>query len=175
MRFASVDQLPPGLRKLFDEQFVRTDDGKIVERSAPIKPVRSRVPEPEPEPIEIPPLVPYAAMNVGADAIALGALNKTETRFYEILKSREEYVWIGVHTMRFRLAANTHYTPDFTTLGRDGILTQWDAKGGWTFEDAQLKMKLVARMFPFFRWVKAELTLATRKKPESLKETVFPS
>lgn len=118
-------------------------------------------------------MIPFAAMNVGADEVALAALNKTETRYYAILKTRPNLLWIGVHVIRFRLAANTHYTPDFATLDTNGLMTMIDTKGAWTWEDAQLKMKLAARMLPMFRWMKAELTLATKKRPEKLVETVF--
>jgi len=166
--------MPEGLRKLFLEQYVETD-GKFVEKRLPKvqEPIRTEnatvVPDLNPE-IN---WTPYRAMNVGADEVALKELNRTEQRYYQILKARPELVWIGVKTMRFRIAANTHYTPDFQSLDKDGIMTQYDSKGGFTREDSQLKMKLVARMFPFFQWVKAELNLATRNKAESLKETVF--
>jgi len=194
-KYKSLDEMPAGLRKLFDEQFVRTEDGNIVERPNPKRIVRTEVPETvAPEPIKVNnrmivqvpeqkvqssiiqdpmPFIPHSAMNVGADEIALSNLNKTETRYLEILRSRPENIWIGVHVFRLRIAANTHYTPDFAALDTEGVFTFYDSKGGWTFEDAQLKMKLVARMFPFFRWVKAELILATKKRDESLKETTF--
>jgi len=192
-RYKSLDDMPPGLRKLFDAQFEKTEDGKIVERKPTPPPkicVQDQIAKHKKDKgvpkipfnhfedstiirSDLPVFVPHRAMNVGADEIALSHLNKTETRYLEILRSRPENLWIGVHVFRLRIAANTHYTPDFATLDTDGVFTFYDSKGGWTFEDAQLKMKLVARMFPFFRWVKAELILATRKHAESLKETIF--
>jgi len=172
--------MPTGLRKLFDAQFEKTEDGKIVERTPKIVVHKSEqkvkiteLQDPKGFTPDLPEFVPYRAMNVGADEVALSKLNKTETRYLEILRSRPENLWIGVHVWRARIAANTHYTPDFATLDTDGVFTFYDSKGGFVYEDSQLKMKLVARMFPFFRWVKAELILATRKKPERLKETVF--
>lgn len=156
-RYRSIDDMPPGMRKLFEAQYVQEAEAKMQQNATP----------------QIPNLKPYRPMNVGADEGALANLNKTETRYLEILRSRPELIWIGVHVFQFRIAANTHYTPDFATLDKDGIMSMIDAKGAYTYEDAQLKMKVVARMFPFFRWVKAELRLSTAKRTESLKETVF--
>jgi hypothetical protein len=196
-RYKSLDEMPPSVRTLFEAQFECTEDGKIVERksSPPAKIcVQNQIMEHKqkrakelievireahtPDELlnpDLPKFIPHRPMNVGADEIALSNLNKTEKRYLKILRSRPENLWIGVHVFRLRIATNTHYTPDFATLDTDGVFTFYDSKGGWTFEDSQLKMKLVARMFPFFRWIKAELTLATRKKPERLKETVFKS
>jgi hypothetical protein len=156
------------MRKLFEQQYVADTAVKIAKKA---KAERQQAPE-----IPIPPFAPFRAMNVGVDEVALDGLNKTERRYLEILRQREELVWIGVHTFRLRMAANTHYTPDFATLDKDGLFTMIDTKGAFTREDAQLKIKLAARMFPMFRWVKAELTLARAgKKPraESLKEVTI--
>lgn len=194
MRFKSVEEMPPGLRKLFDAQFEQTEDGKFRERTEPktavAKPRKRRNIEEmliddvrkahTPDEILEPKIEwsPHRPMNVGADEIALKELNKTERRYLEILRERDEYVWIGVKTMRFRLAGNTHYTPDFQVITKDGTMIQIDSKGTFTREDSQLKMKVVARMFPFFKWRKAELQLAKGGKnprPESLKESDFPA
>lgn len=161
--------MPPGMRRLFEQQYAEDAQRKALE----LQPA----PQPQQKSLAEPALTvafrPYAAMNVGADAVALADLNKTEKRYYEILKTRPDLVWIGVHTFRLRLAANTHYTPDFTTLDTQGVLTMIDTKGAFTWEDAQLKMKLAARLFPFFRFVKAVVNLRTKKRPESLVEHVL--
>jgi len=189
------------MRKLFDAQFEKTEDGKIVERKPTPPPkicVQDQIAKHKslsmalakqaskmlfedireahtPDELLAPVITftPYRAMNVGADEITLKGLNKTEWRYLEILKTRPEYVWIGVKMHIFRPAGNTHYTPDFQTLDKDGLFTMIDVKGGFTREDSQLKMKIAARMLPMYRWVKAELILATRKHAESLKETIF--
>jgi hypothetical protein len=156
------------MRKLFEKQYVADTAVKIAKKA---KAERQQPPE-----MPIPPVAPYRAMNVGVDEIALDGLNKTERRYLEILRQREELVWIGVHTFRLRMAANTHYTPDFATLDKDGLFTMIDTKGEFTREDAQLKIKLAARMFPMFRWVKAELTPARggrNPKPERLNEAII--
>ena len=116
-RYKTLDDMPTGLRKLFDAQFEKTEDGKIVERKVTPAPkicVQDQIKEhdkkmaiPPPPPVpDLPEFIPHRAMNVGADQVALSNLNKTEIRYLEILRSRPENLWIGVHVFRLRIAAN---------------------------------------------------------------------
>lgn len=162
-RFKNIEDMPPGMRKLFQEQYLAEHQKAQAKKLAQ-----------EAAPVEIPAFQPHRAIEV-CDEVALAELNKTEARYLEILKARDDLVWIGVKAIRLRLAANTHYTPDFATLDKAGILSIIDTKGGHTWEDAQLKMKLVARLFPFLRVVKVEIALATKRRAESIRESVMKS
>lgn len=62
----------------------------------------------------------------------------------------------------FKLARDCRYTPDFDVL-RGDLWTLVDVKGRkvrpdgtqtyWAEEDAKIKIKVAAKMFPMFRWV----------------------
>lgn len=81
-------------------------------------------------------------------------LNKTERAFWEILKREREaaqHSWIGVHCMTLKLADDCRYTPDFWSI-RFGKLTAYEVKGFFR-DDAKVKIKVAARMFPWIEFV----------------------
>ena len=104
--------------------------------------------------------------NVSAKAIAMDTqiitqpstdiskLNKTEKRFYDVLRGK--YEWVGVQCITLKLADDTRYTPDFFSIDA-GQLVAFEVKGFWR-DDAKVKIKVAARQFPFIRFVVAELT-----------------
>jgi hypothetical protein len=49
--------------------------------------------------------------------------------------------------MKFRLADNTFYTPDFMVVMADGLLEAHEVKGFWE-DDARVKIKVAASLFP---------------------------
>lgn len=79
-----------------------------------------------------------------------GKMNQTEAAYaqhLEMMKAAGEIQWYGFEAMKFRLADNTFYTPDFMTLGKDGELEAHEVKGFWT-DDARVKIKVAAGMHP---------------------------
>ena len=79
-----------------------------------------------------------------------GQMNKTETEYAEhlqILKNCGEIVWYRFEGMKFRLADNTFYTPDFAVMRSDGHLEMHEVKGYW-HDDARVKIKVAAEMYP---------------------------
>ena len=89
-----------------------------------------------------------------------GEMNKTEAAFageLELMRSAGVVAWFGFEAMKFRLADNTFYTPDFAVLYADGFLRLIDTKGTtkkngeyrpFVEEDAKIKAKLAAEIFP---------------------------
>jgi hypothetical protein len=85
----------------------------------------------------------------------LAKLNKTERAYAALLdgkRDRGEIRDYRVQALTFLLAPDCRYTPDFNVVERDGTLTNIDTKGGFTREDAVLKLKFAAERFPWFRW-----------------------
>ncbi|MFB1500803.1 hypothetical protein [Thiocapsa sp. N5-Cardenillas] len=154
-RYRSVEEMPEKMRLLFQDQYLAEHTAKQARQKAREAQPAPVIPTPVTSPAGGLGFKPHGAVLVGTDHAALDALNKTERRYYDLLRTRPDLVWIGVHVWKLRLAANTYFTPDFTTLDSSGCLTMIDTKGGFTREDAQLKLKLVARTFPMFRIVKA--------------------
>jgi hypothetical protein len=85
-------------------------------------------------------------------------MNKWETEYsYELEARRQagEILWWGFEAMTLRLADRTRYTPDFAVLvcnGRGGEISHYlqfhECKGFWR-DDARVKIKVAAEMFPF--------------------------
>ncbi len=80
-----------------------------------------------------------------------GALNKTEAlyqRELELRKMAGEVAWYKFEGLKFRLADNTFYTPDFAVMLTDGTMEAHEVKGHWQ-DDARAKIKIAADMYPF--------------------------
>ena len=79
-----------------------------------------------------------------------GAMNKTEQAYAATLDARRhagEVAWFKFEGMKFRLADNTFYTPDFAVMLADGALEMHEVKGYWQ-DDARAKIKIAADMYP---------------------------
>ena len=93
--------------------------------------------------------------------LKVGQMNKTETAYATTLAQRQhagEVAWFKFEGLKFRLADNTFYTPDFAVMLADGALEAHEVKGHWQ-DDARAKIKIAADMYPW-RFV------AVRVKPK---------
>jgi len=87
---------------------------------------------------------------------ALGRLktserNKTEAayeQYLEIQKKAGAVAWYRFEGLKLRLADNTFYTPDFAVMRSEGFLECHEVKGFWR-DDARVKIKVAAEMYPF--------------------------
>lgn len=95
-------------------------------------------------------------MNVSKTFLALGRLktgemNKTEYAYaqhLELQKRAGEVLWYKFEGVKLRLADNTFYTCDFAVLRTDRVLCMDEVKGFWK-DDARVKIKIAADMYPF--------------------------
>ena len=79
-----------------------------------------------------------------------GEMNKTEAEYnahLEALKTAGDIVWFKFEGMKFRLADNTFYTPDFAVMLADGQIQAHEVKGHWE-DDARVKIKVAASLYP---------------------------
>lgn len=77
-------------------------------------------------------------------------MNKTELAYSEYLKSKVfagEVLWWRFEGMKFRLADNTFYTPDFAVLLSNNELQCHEVKGFWQ-DDARVKIKVATDLYP---------------------------
>jgi len=91
-----------------------------------------------------------------------GVMNKTEAHYEIQLKAKEwsgEILWYKFEGMKFRLADNTFYTPDFAVMMKDGTIELHEVKG-YMQDDAAVKIKVAADIYPF----KFKLIYAQAKK-----------
>lgn len=84
------------------------------------------------------------------------ALNQTERKYLHILRSRFPFQPIMIQAITLRLAHNTKYTPDFAYTLPTGALVFVEVKGSFVREDAIVKLKTAAAMFPQFTFIKAK-------------------
>lgn len=80
-----------------------------------------------------------------------GQMNKTESEYYQYLKTLErtnEILWFKFEGLKFKLANNTTYTPDFVVMNKNGFIELHEVKGYW-IDDARVKIKVAADMYPF--------------------------
>lgn len=82
--------------------------------------------------------------------LKVGAMNQTEAayaRTLELRKTAGEVAWYKFEGLKFRLADNTFYTPDFAVLLAGGALEAHEVKG-YMMEDANVKIKVAADLYP---------------------------
>jgi len=78
-------------------------------------------------------------------------MNKLETAYQQHLEMRRlagEIIWYEFEKIKFKLAPNTFYTPDFIVMLPDGLIEIHEVKGFWE-DDARVKIKVAADQFPF--------------------------
>lgn len=86
-----------------------------------------------------------------------GSMNRTESEYAMILESRKragEIVDYKFEAVTLKLAANTRYTPDFYVVFPDRIELH-EVKGGFWRDDARVKIKVAAAMYPEFQFIAA--------------------
>lgn len=79
------------------------------------------------------------------------AMNSTETRFAQILTARQaagEIRSFAFEAETLALAYRCEYTPDFRAEMPDGTIAYFEVKGGHWWEDARVKWKVAARLYP---------------------------
>jgi len=80
-----------------------------------------------------------------------GTMNRTEAAYaahLELLKASGDVLWWKFEGLKFRLADKTFLTPDFVVMTRSGLIELHDVKG-FLMDDANVKMKVAASMYPF--------------------------
>ena len=85
---------------------------------------------------------------------APGTMNKTEAAYAErlvLLQRAGEIRSFRFEAIKFRLADRTFYTPDFMVVTADEIQFH-EIKGYLPEDDANVKIKVVAEMYPEFQF-----------------------
>lgn len=90
----------------------------------------------------------------GLGRLKNGEMNKTEKAYAEELKRQMasgEIVWWKFEAIKFKLADNCHYSPDFCVLKSNGEIEIREVKGNLNYiqDDAKVKIKIAASEIPF--------------------------
>ncbi len=93
-------------------------------------------------------------------SVDVASLNKTETRYYHWLKSMPNDKWIGVQCFTVKLGDDCRLTMDFAVIDENDHMRLIDTKAFnkksrkvIAREDALIKIRCAARMYPFFRFL----------------------
>jgi hypothetical protein len=81
-------------------------------------------------------------------------MNKLEKRYsdrLEMLKMSGKIIDWKYEAIKFMLADRTSYSPDFLVITADEM--QLHETKGFLRDDAAVKFKTAAAMFPWFRWI----------------------
>lgn len=95
-------------------------------------------------------------------------LNKLEKAWLAQLRLTHPSENIGIQQITLKLAQDTRYTADFTTIDANGQLIFWETKGHMR-DDARVKLFVAARSFRHFRFV-----LVTRVNGQWVEEQIAP-
>lgn len=82
----------------------------------------------------------------------MNGLEKKYAAHLDIRKAVGEIKAWGFERMKLRLAPKTYYSPDFEIVMTDDSIQLHETKGHWE-DDARVKVKVAAAMFPEFRFV----------------------
>jgi hypothetical protein len=94
---------------------------------------------------------PNQAGHFALGRLPTGTMNKTEAAYADHLEQqrrRGEILWFKFEALKFRLADNTFYTPDFMVLTAHSFVELHEVKGFMT-DDANVKIKVAASIYPF--------------------------
>ena len=81
--------------------------------------------------------------------------SKTETRYAQYLSTRREITAVYYEAVRLTLAPRTTLLLDFLVVYPDHVELH-EVKSGYIREDAAVKLKLAASLYPFFRFICAQ-------------------
>jgi hypothetical protein len=93
---------------------------------------------------------PHAHYALGR--LKVGQMNKTEAEYAALLEQERLFgnvAWFKFEGLKFRLADNTFYTPDFAVMLTGGVMQMHEVKGNWFHDDARAKIKIAADLYPF--------------------------
>ena len=94
---------------------------------------------------------PRPALNSGNGR---GCMNITERKYADELYKRQlakEIIAYSFEPVKLRLAKNTYYAPDFLVVCPDRF--EFHEVKGFARDDAMVKLKVAARLFPWFCFV----------------------
>lgn len=88
-----------------------------------------------------------------------GVMNKTEQRYadrLELLKKAGEILDWKFDSMKLRLADKTFYETDFLVVASDFTWQVHEVKGGFITDDAAVKLKVAASLYPYLTFFKCQ-------------------
>jgi hypothetical protein len=101
------------------------------------------------------PIIKLGTVDGGRARHEPGRMNGLEKRYaahLDLRKATGEILSWKFEPLKLKLAPSTFYSPDFMVVGLDGGISLEETKGHWE-DDARVKIKCAAVMFPMFTFV----------------------
>ena len=98
----------------------------------------------------IPPKVTRAS---NLDELGRNKLEAKFGRYLDELKHRGDIKGYKFESVKLRLAKRTWYTPDYHAIRSDDAHILYECKGNFWRDDARVKIKVAAEMYPHFRFI----------------------
>lgn len=139
LRFASVNDMPEGMRRLMGKVEVRTSACDAQAARVIAGTTFEHLPSPH-------------ERTRALGRLPTGTMNKTEARYaqhLEFLKSAGEVTLYRFEKIKLWLGKATNYTPDFEVMFAGGRIEFHEVKGHWE-DDARVKIKIAAAQYPEF-------------------------
>jgi hypothetical protein len=87
----------------------------------------------------------------GKDEFGRNKLEAKFGRYLDYIKQRGDIKDYRFESVKFRLAKRTWFTPDYYAIRSDDAHLVFEVKGHWE-DDARVKIKVAAEMYPHLRW-----------------------
>ncbi|MEJ6328629.1 hypothetical protein Q2B95_08170 [Stenotrophomonas maltophilia] len=142
LRYAAVGDMPAGMQKLYQ---------KAGQTTASTTAPRAYRPAPSGKTAVADAGSAKGLVARGRPRHVAGEMNQTEAAYHQYLQQLQmagEVLWFRFESVKLKLAKNTHLTIDFFVVSAAGELEAHEVKGFWE-EDARVKVKVAAAMYPF--------------------------
>lgn len=146
LRYATVGDMPEGMRRLHEKSAAATVAAHATEGPKAPRVYRPVAPAGSPNDASA-----TGKVARGRPRHVAGEMNKTEAAYAEYLVQLQregEVLWHRFESVKLKLADRTHLTVDFFVMTKNGDLEAHEVKGFWE-EDARVKVKVAAAMYPF--------------------------
>lgn len=80
--------------------------------------------------------------------LGMNGIESEYAAYLELRRAGGAIKWWKFEALVLRLADHTFYKPDFAVLAADDVIEIHETKGWWR-EDAKIKIKVAAKMYPF--------------------------
>lgn len=102
-----------------------------------------------------------ADLVLGYDAERMNGLEARYAMRLEAMRAAGELACWKFEAVKLRLADKTFYTPDFLVIHLNGDIEFHETKGFWR-DDARVKIKVAAELFPMFSFVAVQWSSKTK-------------
>lgn len=100
-------------------------------------------------PFKLPPDRPEMTAKGRLRPAGMNGLEREYDAYLWLLRHSGEVLWHKYEGIKLRLAEKCFLTVDFAVLPKSGVIELHETKGGWFRDDAKVKLRVAASLYPF--------------------------